>query len=293
MFDTPDWPSANGATGEVLAPYGLTSLEEARLYLLPDQYDEVLRRARDLAVARVRGDAMPPRPPVAPVARRTASLANLGPVTLCLLLALAVVFIMESARPGGSESRDVLYAFGTTTPDTITSGQLWRLVAATFLHIGLVHLVGNAMALFWLGRMAERLYGPLRFLGLYLLAGLGGSLLTVFAGTHVLSAGASGAIWGIMGALLIGSWRNPDRRGRMDGREIRQSITGAIILNVIVSLTPGVSLTAHLGGFLVGGTLAWAIPFRGGERRTSAAFADTLCGAGIVAAALLVLVPLA
>jgi rhomboid protease GluP len=172
---------------------------------------------------------------------------------------------MESARPGGSESRDVLYAFGATTPDTLTSGQLWRLVAATFLHIGLVHLVGNAMALFWLGHMAERLYGPLRFLGLYLLAGLGGSLLTVFAGTQALSAGASGAIWGLMGALLIGSWRNPDRRGRMDGREIRQSIAGAIILNVIVSFMPGVSLTVHLGGFVVGGTLAWAIPFRGGE----------------------------
>jgi rhomboid protease GluP len=219
--------------------------------------------------------------------------SNLAPVTLGLLLVLAVVFVVESARPGGSESMDVLYAFGATTADTITSGQLWRLVAATFLHIGLVHLVGNAMALFWLGRMAERLYGPLRFLGLYLLAGLGGSLLTVFAGTQVLTAGASGAIWGIMGALLIGSWRNPDRRGRMDGREIRQSITGALILNVIVSLTPGVSLTAHLGGFLVGGMLAWAIPFRGGEQRTSAAFADTLCGAGIVAAALLLLAPLA
>src|ERR687884_919158 len=128
---------------------------------------------------------------------------------------------MESARPGGSESMDVLYAFGATTADTITSGQLWRLVAATFLHIGLIHLVGNAMALFWLGHMAERLYGPLRFLGLYLLAGIGGSVLTVFAGTQALSAGASGAIWGLMGALLIGSWRNPDRRGGMGGRGMR------------------------------------------------------------------------
>src|SRR5919201_129223 len=224
--------------------------------------------------------------PLPPSAFRLPS-SNLAPVTLGLLLVLAVVFVMESARPGGSESRDVLYAFGAATADTITSGQLWRLVAATFLHIGLVHLVGNAMALFWLGRMAERLYGPLRFLGLYLLAGLGGSLLTVLAGTQALSAGVSGAIWGLMGALLIGSGRNPDRRGRMDGREIRQSIAGAIILSVIVSFMPGVSLTAHLGGFLVGGTLAWAIPFRGGERRTSAAFADTLCGAGIVAAGLL------
>src|SRR5919199_6967549 len=155
----------------------------------------------------------------------SSSLTNLGPVTLGLLLVLAVVFVMESARPGGSENMDVLYAFGAITGDTITSGQLWRLVAATFLHIGLVHLVGNAIALFWLGRMAEQLYGPLRFLGLYLLAGLGGSLLTVFAGTQVLTAGASGAIWGIMGALLIGSWRNPGRGGGIDGRGVRQSIT--------------------------------------------------------------------
>jgi membrane associated rhomboid family serine protease len=257
LFDT----LLDHSAREVLAPYGLTSLEEARLYLLPDQYDEVLRRAHDLVAARVRADSRSPLP--SSVFRLQPS--KLAPATLCLLVVLAVVFAMESARPGGSESMDVLFAFGATTPDTITSGQLWRLVAATFLHIGLVHLVGNAMALFWLGRMAERLYGPLRFLGLYLLAGLGGSLLTVFAETQVLTAGASGAIWGIMGALLIGSWRNPDRRGRMDGREIRQSIAGAILLNVFVSLTPGVSLTAHLGGFVVGGTLAWAIPFRGGE----------------------------
>src|SRR5918911_5447808 len=105
---------------------------------------------------------------------------------------------MESARPGGSESMDVLYAFGATTADTITSGQLWRLVAATFLHIGLIHLVGNAMALFWLGHMAERLYGPLRFLGLYLLAGLGGLLLTLSARAQILPAGGSWAVLGIM-----------------------------------------------------------------------------------------------
>lgn len=212
----------------------------------------------------------PPLSPMAsslPLAAQGNSVAawKTGWVTTIILAILVAVFLAESAQPGGSESDWVLYGMGAITPDTLSSGHLWRLAASMFLHIGLIHLLGNAIALFWLGRMAERLYGPLRYVGIYLLAGLGGSLLTALVGASALTVGASGAIWGIMGSLLVGSWRNHDRAGRIGGREIRQSIVGMVILNAIISLSPGVSLTAHAGGFLVGALLGAAIPFRGEE----------------------------
>lgn len=213
--------------------------------------------------------ALPSSSPAAPLApaRKDIAAWKTGWATTAVLLILLAIFLAENARPGGPNSDWVLFDMGAITPDTISGGHLWRLVASMFLHIGIIHLLGNAIALFWIGRMAERLYGPLRYLGIYLLAGLGGSVFTALVGAAALTVGASGAIWGVMSALLIGSWRNCDRDGRIGGREIRQSIAGVIILNAIMSLTPGVSLTAHAGGFLVGAILGGIIPFEGGEGR--------------------------
>jgi len=236
------------------------------------------------APALASGRPLPSPPLSAPLAAPGDGAAawKTGWATNVVLAILGAVFLIENARPGGSESRWVLYSMGAITPDTLSGGHLWRLVASTFLHIGLVHLLGNAIALFWLGRMAERLYGPLRYAGIYLSAGLGGAVLTALVGVSALTAGASGAIWGIMGALLIGSWRNRDRAGRIGGREIRQSIAGVIILNALISLTPGVSLTAHAGGFLAGAALGAVIPFKGGEGRRTRALGAAV---GIVALA--------
>lgn len=214
------------------------------------------------------------------------------PTTL-ILLVLAGVFLLESTQPGGSESEAVLRGMGAITPDTLSGGQLWRLVASMFLHIGPIHLLGNAIALFWLGRMAERLYGPLRFVGIYLLTGLGGAVLTSLVSGAALTAGASGAIWGIMGALLAGSWRNQDRQGRMAGREFRQSIVGVIILNALISLTPGVSLTGHLGGFLSGVALGLIIPFEGDGAPWTRALGRAIGVAALVASGALLLTAVA
>jgi rhomboid protease GluP len=186
-----------------------------------------------------------------------------GWATDAILLILLAVFLVESARPGGSQSVFVLWTMGAITPTTLSQGHVWRLVASIFLHIGITHLIGNAIAIFWLGRMAERLYGPLRYVGIFLLSGLGGALLTALLGTAAITAGASEAIWGIMGALLVGSWQHRGADAAIDTREVRQSIVGVIILNAFISLTPGVSLTSHAGGCLVGATLGAIIPFAG------------------------------
>lgn len=245
---------------QVLAPYGLATLAQAHAAMPPHQYEAILRQVHGLRCAgRDTAAVMEPAGPAQP-GRRAHLLERIAPITLLLLAAMAVVFLVESLQPGGSESADTLYAMGAITPDTLRDGQAWRLVTSCFLHIGLVHLAGNAMTLFWLGRLAERLYGPLRYLGIFIAAGLGGALLSVWV-APALEAGASGAIWGLMGALLMGSWRNRDVAGRISGKEIRQSIIAVVILNAIFSFSPGVSLSAHLGGCLTGAILALCMPF--------------------------------
>lgn len=138
----------------------------------------------------------------------------------------------------------------------IGAGQWWRLFTAMFLHIGILHLGLNSWALYLLGREAEQLYGRLRFLVIYLLAGLTGSVasMTVLpALTHV-SAGASGAIFGIIGVLLAYYFRYRNQLG-VAGRAQLYNIALIAALNLFLSSQiQNIDNWAHLGG-LIGGTL--------------------------------------
>jgi rhomboid protease GluP len=137
----------------------------------------------------------------------------------------------------------------------IGAGQWWRLFTAMFLHIGILHVGLNSWALYLLGREAEQLYGRLRFLIIYLLAGLTGSVasMTVLpALTHV-SAGASGAIFGIIGVLLAYYLRYRNQLGAA-GRAQLYNIALIAALNLFLSSQiPNIDNWAHLGG-LIGGT---------------------------------------
>lgn len=105
----------------------------------------------------------------------------------------------ESVRILGANSRDLV----------LGQGQWWRLVACMFLHFGVLHLAVNMMSLYSLGSLLEKLAGPWRFLGLYFLAGLCGSLVGLLNSLGMPSVGASGAIFGLAGALMALRWRRP------------------------------------------------------------------------------------
>src|SRR5919198_3947107 len=128
--------------------------------------------------------------------------------------------------------------------------QYWRLLATCFLHIGLVHIVSNSVALIWLGSLAERLYGPLRYLAIYLAAGIGGSIVAVLTSPpDQISAGASGAIMGVLGAMLAGSWRNRRITGAAAGRQLFSGLATVLVVNLVIGFTvPNISNAAHLGG---------------------------------------------
>ena len=142
--------------------------------------------------------------------------------------------------------------------DVLQQGQWWRLLSCCFVHIGLVHLAVNMVSLWSVGRFVEVLVGQWRFLVLYLVSGLAGSCAMVLVNKpFVLGAGASGALWGLMIALVVWVFLHRREIGRQSSSLLGQLVF-IVILNVYISTLPGISAAAHFaggGGGLVAGLL--------------------------------------
>ena len=184
------------------------------------------------------------------------------PVTSSLLLLTTGVFLsMLLVRGFDYESVQTVYDFGGVIGAEIQvdPSQSWRLLAAIFVHIGLQHFVLNMVTLYFLGRIAEDLFGSKAFLALYLLSGLMGNLFVLVFSPEVVAAGASTALFGIFGA--IASLRFIARSPYI--QYLSQSYTSLILINILFSFMPGISLAGHLGGLVGGGILAFVFPVYG------------------------------
>ena len=184
------------------------------------------------------------------------------PVTSSLLLLTTGVFLsMLLLRGFDYESVQTVYDFGGVVGDEIQAdpSQSWRLLAAIFVHIGLQHFVLNMVTLYFLGRIAEDLFGSKAFLALYLSSGLMGNLFVLVFSPEVVAAGASTALFGIFGA--IASLRFIARSPYI--QYLSQSYTSLILINILFSFMPGISLAGHLGGLVGGGILAFVFPVYG------------------------------
>jgi membrane associated rhomboid family serine protease len=146
----------------------------------------------------------------------------------------------------------VLAESGALDADHFAMGQWWRLITCCFVHIGLLHLVVNMLALYRGGPLIEQMWGHARFLWIYLLSGWGGSCLGLMVNPAVLLAGASGALCGIFAAqaLWIILYRNTLPTQLLSAWYRVMGIN--LVLIVFISLIPGVSGAAHLGGAIVG-----------------------------------------
>jgi rhomboid protease GluP len=186
-----------------------------------------------------------------------------------------------------------LVAWGANFGPLTLGGEWWRLLTCMFLHVGLIHLAVNMWVLWAAGRFVERLFGNAGFLVLYLLSGLAGSLGTLYWHPDVVSAGASGAIFGVVGALMGFLAR---RRHSIPPRLLKglgNSFGTFLVLNLLLGLTvPGIDMAAHVGG-LVGGFLcglALSLPITS-QARSRRAARNVLVA--VVGAALVVLAALA
>ena len=174
-----------------------------------------------------------------------------------VLLGINVLLWLAMSFMGGSTNPYTLVAFGAKYNPFIAEGQVWRLLTCCFLHIGFVHLALNGYALWALGNDVERRFGYARFVALYLIAGLSGSVFS-YLGNDSLAAGASGAIFGLIGAISIYFVIYRQQFGRWGGRRLT-SLGAVLALNLIYGLTvPGIDNLAHIGGLLAGAILGWA-----------------------------------
>ncbi|MFC0473529.1 rhomboid family intramembrane serine protease [Halalkalibacter kiskunsagensis] len=173
--------------------------------------------------------------------------------TVILLCCIAAMFSVVE-KNGGSTSVLTLIEFGAKYNPLIIAGEWWRLLSAMFLHITFLHLFMNSIALFYLGGAVERMYGTSRFLIIYFLAGLTGSIAS-FAFNEQVAAGASGAIFGCFGALLyFGTIYK-----KLFFRTMGKSVLTILAINLVFGfVVPMVDNGAHIGG-LLGGFLACAI----------------------------------
>lgn len=182
-----------------------------------------------------------------------------APVTLTLLTVNMVVFALTLVYGAGlwHNSNGVQLAWGANFGPATQDGQWWRLATAMFLHFGILHLGLNMWALWDVGRLVERLYGRLRFSLLYLGSGVAGNLLSlVVQGNRAVSGGASGAIFGLYGALLVFLWRE---RKHVDRHEFRWFFGAAAVFSVFTlgmgQVVPGIDNAAHIGGLVAGALL--------------------------------------
>ena len=180
-----------------------------------------------------------------------------------LLIAInAVVFVILSFG-GNTESGRYLLEHGAMyAPYILTDGQYYRLFTSMFLHFGLQHLVYNMLLLLFLGDMLEQAYGKVRYLLIYLLGGLAGNLLSLWISwrsqDYAVSAGASGAVFAVIGGLLFLVIK---KKGRVPGVSAKRLFLMAA-LSVLEGFTQaGIDNYAHIGGIAGGFLLAAVLSF--------------------------------
>src|SRR5690625_3050698 len=174
-------------------------------------------------------------------------------VTFLLIFINLIIFFMLELN-GGSTDIDTLIKYGAKYNPAIISGEWWRIISSMFLHIGALHLFMNMLAIYYLGTAVERIYGSTRFVVIYFISGIIGSLTSFAFNTHI-AAGASGALFGLFGALLYFGVIHKQLFYQTMGK----SVIFILLINLFfVFLVPQIDMGAHVGG-LIGGFIAAAI----------------------------------
>jgi rhomboid protease GluP len=189
------------------------------------------------------------------------------PATYGLIGATLVVFLLQLASTQ-LFGVDLVLALGAKINSAIAAGEVWRLLSPVFIHLGLVHIFVNMYSLYAIGPAVERFFGSQRMLVFYLLSGIGGVIMSMAFSPNP-SVGASGAIFGLLGALGMFLFAHRHAFGKAGSFQFRQIVLVAL-LNLGLGLVPGIDNWGHLGGLITGVALTAAVgpnlqPIWGGE----------------------------
>ena len=189
------------------------------------------------------------------------------PLTLSLIALNVLAFGAEIISGGSEDTRTLIKLGALTPPPVLEDGEWWRLVTASFLHFGPIHLATNMFVLWLLGRMLEPLLGLARMLAIYAIGGIASSafvlwLMVAQDTDYGMLVGASGAIFALLGAeagMLLADWRR--ERGRFDSRKLT-TLAMMLGLQVVIDMSlPNVSFAAHASGFVTGVAVMLAWPY--------------------------------
>lgn len=179
------------------------------------------------------------------------------PATILLIILNVLVFLVSESSGSSQDVMHMLDLGAAYTPLITENGEIYRLFTSMFLHFGISHLMNNMLVLFVLGSRLERAVGKLRFLAVYLFGGTAANIISMFlelkTGEYSVSAGASGAVFAVMGAMIYIVLRN---RGRLEDLTVRQILIMAAFSLYFGFTSTGVDNTAHVGGLLAGLVLA-------------------------------------
>ena len=190
--------------------------------------------------------------PAPPRRVRTVPIPGVRPVWTYVILAVTGLVFLGQLILG-----DPFTFYGLKINQNILAGEYWRLITPIFFHAGWLHFFFNMYALYIVGRQIERPLGYARFLMIYFFSGIAGGIAS-FLFNPSYSLGASGAIFGLIGALAVFLYRHTRLLGPV-GRSMLSNVVAIIVLNLLISFTPGIDLWGHLGGLVTGSALAWLI----------------------------------
>jgi membrane associated rhomboid family serine protease len=202
---------------------------------------------------------------------------NPTPIVLILIAVNVVVFVAS-----GFGSDRAISRFALQPVNIHYFHQYYRLVTAMFLHLNFLHIAFNMIALVIVGPAVEVMLGKTRFVTLYLLAGLGGSVASyLLSSASEFGAGASGAIFGVMGAYVILAQRRRQPLGQ---------VVALIAINLVIGFTGNIDWRAHLGGLIIGSLTALLYDYAGQLRDVARGIALTVAGSAATLVGLVVLV---
>ncbi len=184
-----------------------------------------------------------------------------------VLLAINVIVYLWERTTGVLTNNVTLETHGALFGPDVLAGEWWRMFTAAFMHFDDMHILFNMIALLSVGTYVEAIYGAPRMAIVYALSIVGGGLAVTYFSPDVITLGASGAIFGLFGALAVAGLRLGQR-----GRDIMRQTTAIIVINLVVGFIPGsnISIVDHVGG-LIAGTICGVLLFRTPRPRVAVA----------------------